>query len=186
MQHEAEGGQGHQRLGDRGAFLVVLGQPPVAPQPTECSLNDPPPGPDDDSGAGDAADDDQRQAEHEAGDQDRETVVDTVGEDRFEPAGQPLDPTQQGPCAVSVLDVGGVDEDTEQEAGAVDRAVAFAPPQLCGRVVTPRPPFSGVLTLWVSMMAAVGLASRPSCSRHRTTRWGRRVSHTPAARKARK
>jgi hypothetical protein len=27
------------------------------------------------------------------------------------------------------------------------------------------PPFSELFTLWLSMMAAVGLASRPSCAR---------------------
>ena len=30
------------------------------------------------------------------------------------------------------------------------------------------PPFSPLFTLWLSMMAAVGLASRRSCSRHRS------------------
>jgi hypothetical protein len=31
-----------------------------------------------------------------------------------------------------------------------------------------RPPFSALFTLWLSMIAAVGLASRPACSRHST------------------
>jgi hypothetical protein len=30
------------------------------------------------------------------------------------------------------------------------------------------PPFSAALTLWLSIIAAVGLASRPACSRHFT------------------
>jgi hypothetical protein len=30
------------------------------------------------------------------------------------------------------------------------------------------PPFSALLTLWLSMIAAVGLASREACSRHAT------------------
>src|SRR5215213_9714960 len=34
------------------------------------------------------------------------------------------------------------------------------------------PPLSVVFTLWVSMMAAVGLASRPAPSRSMTTKWG--------------
>jgi hypothetical protein len=38
-----------------------------------------------------------------------------------------------------------------------------------------RPPFSALYTLWLSMMAAVGLASRSSCSRH-----GDRSSDSPA------
>src|SRR4051812_25338005 len=35
------------------------------------------------------------------------------------------------------------------------------------------PPLSVVLTLWVSMIVAVGLASRPAPSRSRTTKWWR-------------
>jgi hypothetical protein len=33
------------------------------------------------------------------------------------------------------------------------------------RWITPRPPFSAPLTLWLSMIAAVGLASLPESSR---------------------
>src|SRR3954471_3538503 len=41
------------------------------------------------------------------------------------------------------------------------------------------PPLSVVLTLWVSMMAAVGLASRPAPWRNMTTKRWRMLSHTP-------
>src|SRR5215203_3863807 len=47
------------------------------------------------------------------------------------------------------------------------------------------PPLSVVFTLWVSMIAAEGLASRPAPSRSRTTKWWRMLSHTPSRRKAR-
>jgi hypothetical protein len=36
------------------------------------------------------------------------------------------------------------------------------------RRIDAAPPFSALLTLWLSMMAAVGLASRSACSRHST------------------
>jgi hypothetical protein len=36
------------------------------------------------------------------------------------------------------------------------------------RWIDPAPPFSALLTLWLSMMAAVGLASRAACSRQST------------------
>ena len=45
--------------------------------------------------------------------------------------------------------------------------------------------FSVVLTLWVSMITALGLGSRPSRSRSIITRWWRMLSHTPASAKAR-
>src|SRR3954452_19435646 len=47
------------------------------------------------------------------------------------------------------------------------------------------PPLSVVFTLWVSMMAAVGLGSRPAPSRSMTRIWWRMLSHTPSRRKAR-
>jgi hypothetical protein len=36
------------------------------------------------------------------------------------------------------------------------------------RRINPAPPFSALLTLWLSMIAAVGLASRSARSRHST------------------
>jgi hypothetical protein len=36
------------------------------------------------------------------------------------------------------------------------------------RRIDPAPPFSALLTLWLSMMAAVGLACRSACSRQST------------------
>src|SRR5918998_336037 len=42
------------------------------------------------------------------------------------------------------------------------------------------PPLSVVFTLWVSMIAAVGLASRPAPSRSMTTKWWRMLSHSPS------
>src|SRR5215207_7217714 len=84
------------------------------------------------------------------------------------------------------LDVGRMHDHTEQQPLRVDRNMALAPLDLLGGIVAARPPFSVVFTLWLSMMAAVGLASRPSPSRNRTTRWWRMLSQTPAARNARK
>jgi hypothetical protein len=40
--------------------------------------------------------------------------------------------------------------------------------RIIARWVDAAPPFSALFTLWLSMIAAVGLASRPICSRHFT------------------
>jgi hypothetical protein len=60
----------------------------------------------------------------------------------------------------------------EQEALCVDKNVPFLALDLLARIVTMRinagPPFSALFTLWLSMMAAVGLVSRCACSRHRS------------------
>ena len=185
MHHEADSCQGDHGLGNLREFLIVFGEPPIAPEPSERSLDYPAPRQDDEAGPSDPAHNDQRQAEQEAGEQHRQAIVDAVGEHRLEPAVQSLDPAQQLACAVGVLDVGGVDEDAQQQATGIDGDVAFAPPDLLGRIVAPRSPFSVVLTLWVSMIAAVGLASRPSCSRSMISKWWRIASQTPARWKAR-
>ena len=102
---------------------------------------------DETDGSRDAPHDDQGQAEQEAGEQGRGTVVDAVGEHRLKPAVEWLDLLQQLPGTVGILDVGGMDDDAEQQARGVDRDVALAPLDLFTRVVAARPPFSVVLTL---------------------------------------
>ena len=58
------------------------------------------------------------------------------------------------------------------QAQRVDEDVALLALDLLARIVAVRinagPPFSALFTLWLSMIAAVGLASRSPCSRHST------------------
>jgi len=76
---------------------------------------------------------------------------------------------QHGDGAITVLNIGGMDDDAQEEAEGIDEDVAIAPFDLLARIVTRgierRPPFTAPLALWASMMAAVGLAVRPACSR---------------------
>ena len=75
-------------------------------------------------------------------------------------------------AAISVLDVGGMHEGVEQKALRVYEQMALLALDLLARVIAmwidAGPPFSALLTLWLSMMQAVGLASRSSFSRHAT------------------
>jgi hypothetical protein len=56
-----------------------------------------------------------------------------------------------------------------QQALRIDKHVPLLALDLLARIVAGRidagPPFSALLTLWLSMMAAVGLASREAVSR---------------------
>jgi hypothetical protein len=73
-------------------------------------------------------------------------------------------------AAIAILDVGRMNDGVEQEAYCVDKNVPLLALDLLARIVpvriNARPPFSALFTLWLSMMAAVGLASRCARSRH--------------------
>ena len=64
-----------------------------------------------------------------------------------------------------------MDDRVQQQPLGVYQDMALLALDLLAPVIAVRinagPPFSALLTLWLSMIAAVGLASRPACSRHR-------------------
>jgi hypothetical protein len=103
---------------------------------------------------------------------DARSLIPGVGED-------PLNEGEQGPralvehgCrAIAILDIGGMNCNAQHQAERVYEKMALLALDLLSCVVAMRimrPPFSALFTLWLSMMAAVGLASRSSCSRHFT------------------
>ena len=79
---------------------------------------------------------------------------------------------QQQNAAIAVLHVGGGDQSVQQQPELIDQDVAFlALDQLAGieaMRINRQPPFCALFTLWLSMIQAVGLASRAACSRHFT------------------
>jgi hypothetical protein len=84
--------------------------------------------------------------------------------------------SKQGPqnetAAVAVLNVGGMDDRVQQQTYGVNENMPFLALDLLARIIAVRinaaPPFSPAFTLWLSMTAAVGLASRAAASRHFT------------------
>lgn len=91
----------------------------------------------------------------------------------FEQKGMQAEQGRHDPdAAVAILDVAGVNEGVQQQALSVYKDMALLALDLLAGIVARwvdrRPPFSMLLTLWLSMMAAVGLASRPAFSRHWT------------------
>ncbi len=93
-----------------------------------------------------------------------------IGEDAFdEGEAAARAAVEDQPSAITILQVGRVDDDVQQEAERVDENVPLAARDLLARVIPRRierrPPFCAPLALWASMIATVGLASRPACSR---------------------
>lgn len=106
----------------------------------------------------------------ESGSRDAWPLIAGIGEDALnegeEAAGASI---ENQPRPVAVLNIAGVDDDVQQKAERIDQDVALAPGDLLARVKPLRvkrgAPFCALLALWLSMIAAVGLASRPSRSR---------------------
>ena len=94
-------------------------------------------------------------------------------------------------CAVAVLDVSGEHQSVEEVAGRVGRDMALAALDLLAGIIAARPtrfggprgpPASVVLTDWLSMMPAVGSASRPSAIRTPATSTALIASSRPLSR----
>ena len=73
---------------------------------------------------------------------------------------------EQQDSAVAILDVGGMGDGVKQQAQSVYEYMALLALDLLAGVIAvridARPPFSAPFTLWLSMMAAVGVALLPA------------------------
>jgi hypothetical protein len=155
--------------------LPVLGEAATSIEPADGALDDPALRLDDKTLRVVATPDDLgHQVGHDVGDaagKDRPGIG-AVGEQLAQEGELSEQGGQQQHAAVAILHVGGGDQGVQHEAELVDQDVALlALDQLAGveaMRIDRRPPFSALFTLWLSMMQAVGLASRAACSRHFT------------------
>ena len=97
-------------------------------------------------------------------------LIGAVGE-QFSEKGKPTEQCrQQREAAVAILNVGGGDDTVQQQALRIDQNMALLALDQLARVEAGRvdasPPFSALFTLWLSIMQAVGFASRSAFSRH--------------------
>jgi len=95
-------------------------------------------------------------------------LVSAIGIDALDEGEAAAGVAQHGRRPVAILDIGRMDGDAQQQAERIDEDVALAAFDLLARVIPRRierdPPFTAPLALWLSMMAALGLASRPARS----------------------
>ena len=169
--HDADHGEANECCGGSGIAFEVTRQASVMADPGKRALNNPALGQDDEAMEFAAFDDLQLPG---AGLGNRSgglwSLIAGIGEDA-------LNEGEQAPGAliehqsrtVAVLHVGGMDNDIQEQTERVDKNMPLATRNLLARIealrVERRAPFCAALALWLSMMAAVGLASRPSCSR---------------------
>lgn len=153
--------------------LEVAHQAPVAADPGKGAFDHPALGQDDEAMEFGALDDVEFPGAG-LGDSGRHlgSLIAGVGEDDLDEGEQAAAPPQQLEGAVVILHRSRMDHDVQEQAEGIDEDVALAARDLLARVVPLRidrgPPFCAALALWLSMMAAEGLASRPHRSRKPT------------------
>ena len=153
--------------------LVVSGEASAATDPGEGALHYPALGQHDEAVLVAAADD-LKLPETGAGDGRLHLapLVAGVADDAFDEGEAPSSLPEQRLGAVAVLEARRVDVDGEQETERVGQQVALAADDLLARIKTGRiergPPFCAPFAVWLSMIAVVGLASRPAFSRTST------------------
>ena len=99
-------------------------------------------------------------------------LVSGVTDNALDEREQPPRLAQQRLGAVAILHIGPMHHHGEQQAERVRQYVALAAKGFLARVVARciecRAPFCAPFEVWLSMIAVVGLASRPDCSRTAT------------------
>ena len=75
------------------------------------------------------------------------------------------DAIEDDTCPLTVADIGGMDNELEDESLRIDDQMAFTAIESFPSIVAAQPPFSVVLTDWLSIMAPLGSGSRPARSR---------------------
>ena len=100
------------------------------------------------------------------------SLVAAIGIELQEEREQAEHRAHQQHAAIAILKVGGMDDSAQKQTLGIYQNMALLAFDLLAGIVARRvdraPPFSALLTLWLSMIAAVGLASRSANSRHFT------------------
>ena len=96
-------------------------------------------------------------------------LVACIRDDALNEGKAPARLPQQSLRAIPILYAGRMNADREEQAQRVGQDVALAAKDLLARIIPRRvkrgPPLRAPFALWLSMMAVVGLASRPAFSR---------------------
>ena len=149
-----------------GQGFIVLAQPATTSQPRQCSLNHPPawqhlklmagPG---------TLDDLQDPARHGHHPVHQLAAVASVSPDESKAWESSYQFIDDQPRTISVLDIGRMHHHRQQQAHGIYDDVSLSTVDLLTSIIATRPPFSVVFTLWLSMIAALGVGSLPSASR---------------------
>lgn len=148
----------------------VAGKPAVASDPRKCPLDDPAFRQHDEAMPITAFHDlDAPGSGARDGPGHPRSLIAAIGEDALNEGKAAACPAQEVERPVAVLHIGRMHNNGQQEAERIDEDVALAAGDLLARVealaVDRGPPFEAAVAVWLSMIATLGLASRPARSR---------------------
>lgn len=145
-----------------GEGFVTLRQPPVSALPREGPFDNPALRQHREAaGLGPLLDFD-GPSEPAGGPADEPAGIAAVGEDDVQPSKARTELRDRKLATRAVLDIGRMDHQRQNQTRRVDDEMTLAAADLLPRVVAPRPPFSAVLTLWLSMMPTRGVGFFPT------------------------
>ena len=165
----------------------ALAQPTAPAEPRECSFNHPSsrqhlkvvavPG---------ALDNLERPACQGPDPLDQLSSIASIGPDQPHAGKPPYQFIDDQLRSISILDIGRMHHHRQQQPHGIYNDVSLSTVDLLASVIATRPPFSVVLTDWLSMMAALGVGLLPSAFRTlgRRASWTR--SHVPSCLHSRK
>jgi len=162
VKHHIDHGNADHGLTALRQRLIVFGKSAVLPKPCECSFNNPSLGEDDELVRLRAFDDLNDPAVPADRPIHKLPGITSIGPDHFKAPPSRTELMDQQFAAVTVLNVGRVNDQCEDQAERVHNDMALTPLDFLARVVPSVAPFSAVLTDWLSMIPALGVGLRPS------------------------
>ncbi len=172
MHHQIDHGDTDHGFAGFGEGFIVFREAAVFPKPCKRSLDNPPLGKDNKIVSIRSLDDFNDPAIPAHCPIHKPSGITAVGPDDFEAPPSRAQLFDQQFAAVTVLDVGRVNDQCENQAERVNNDMTLAPKRFLARVVPSVAPFSAVLTDWLSMIPALGVGLRPflirTCDRSRS------------------
>ena len=139
-EHDADHGQPDEGGDGAGVSLEIARQAAIAADPGQGAFDDPTLGQDDEFVQFVALDDlDHPMAGAGSGSCDAWSLIAGIGEDALDEGKKAAGASiENQPRSVAVLNIGGMDDDVQQEAERIDKDMALAPRDLLTRIVTLR------------------------------------------------
>ena len=172
MDHQIDHGDTDHGFAGFGEGFIVFREAAVLSKPCKCSLDNPALGKDNKIVSIRSFDDFNDPAMPAHCPIHKPSGITAIGPDDFEATPSRTQLFDQQFAAVTVLDVGRVYDQCENQAERVDNDMTLAPKRFLARIVPSVAPFSAVLTDWLSMIPALGVGLRPflirTCDRSRS------------------